>query len=123
MLQSIKYILFDFSDSFKKEFLGILKKAVWFLLIGIIALIVNEIAPNDVVDTIAAFGFGIYAMFFGISFFRRLIDMSKIISNDIVRLMMYPIAFLIAYFFGLVYSIWGLIKLLIWLIKNKLKNR
>lgn len=120
MFSKLKYILFDFSDDFKNDFLNTLKKSAAFLVVGIIALFLSEILePASIIagGCILIFGF-----IWGRSLISSLAIFGSISNNFIIRLFMVVIIYGISIAFGYIYFLWCFIKFIICLIKQSKKD-
>lgn len=116
MFAKLKYILFDFSDNFKNDFLGLLKKTAVFLIVGIIAMLLSDLIEP------AGYVAGGCELIFGFLWGRNLIasfiDFSSISSNFIIKWAIVIFVFIIGIAFGYIYFLWCVIKMIVVLIKG-----
>lgn len=122
MFAKLKYILFDFSDNFKNDFLDAFKKSVVFIVVGIIAGIVQAIADIEVAGAIAGGCIVIFGFIWGRSLVSSLAILGNISKNFIIRMYLILLIYVIAICVGYIYFIWCLIKMIVILIKKVLKN-
>lgn len=123
MLQSIKYILFDFSDDFKKDYLNTLTKSILFLILGIVLMMIGSKANNENLEAIGSFSILIFGLFWGVNLYRRFIDFKNLSQNFVIKVFIFGFVLFVSICFGYIYSVWGLIKLVIWFIIKQTKNK
>lgn len=121
MISRLKYILFDFSDNFKTDFLDLLKKSIAFLIIGIIAFIFADL--SDIVEIIASAGIVIFGFVWGRGLFAGLLGFSNLSNNLVIKIAILVFSFTIGIFAGYIYFLWCLIKMAIVFIKDISKNK
>ena len=120
MFEKIKYILFDFSDNFKHDFLNTLKKSAAFFIIGIIAVTLkNSIEFAGFLGSLCIFIFG---FMWGRSLINSLAILSTVSNNFMIRLTLTIVLYAIGIIFGYIYFLWCLIKMLIILIKKQIQK-
>ncbi|MCM1234980.1 MAG: hypothetical protein NC489_33190 [Ruminococcus flavefaciens] len=116
MFSKLKYILFDFSENFKNDFLGLFKKSIAFLVIGIIMF-----PFMDKVEIIGGIG-GVALFMFGFLWGRGLVSslagLGSISSNIIIKWTILIFLYIIGIAFGYIYFLWCVIKMIVVLIKN-----
>jgi hypothetical protein len=120
MFSKLKYILFDFSDNFKNDYLSLTKKTIIFLVAGIIMF--SFINSNNTVYTIGCFAIIIFGFLWGINLAKSLFSFTNISSNIMIRMTLKLIVFAISFIFGYIYFIWSTIKFIIVLIKKQAKK-
>lgn len=120
MFSKLKYILFDFSDNFKNDYLSLTKKTIIFLVAGII--MIAFINSNHAVYTIGCFAIIIFGFLWGINLANSLFSFTNISSNVMIRMTLKLIVFAISFIFGYIYFIWSTIKFIIVLIKKQAKK-
>lgn len=116
MISRLKYILFDFSNNFKDDFLSTLKKSIALLIIGVIGSVFMDKADfMGIIAGIGLFGFG---FIWGRTLTTALVDFSNITSNIMLKwtIMIFMLAIGIA--FGYIYFVWCLIKMIVVVIKQ-----
>lgn len=121
MFSKLRYILFDFSENFKSDFLNTLKKSAIFLAVGIIALFLSTVLePASLVSTgcILIFGF-----IWGRSLISSLAILGSISNNFIIKWCILIFIYVVSIAFGYVYFLWCTVKFIIYLIKESAKNR
>lgn len=75
MFSKLKYILFDFSDNFKNDYLSLTKKTIIFLVAGIIMFSFKN--SNNTVYTIGCFAIIIFGFLWGYKFSEFIIQLYK----------------------------------------------
>ena len=119
MFSKLKYILFDFSDNFKNDYLSLTKKTIIFLVAGIIMFSFKN--SNNTVYAIGCFAI-IFGFLWGINLANSLFSFTNISSNVMIRMTLKLIVFAISFIFGYIYFIWSTIKFIIFLIKKQAKK-
>ena len=118
MFSKLKYILFDFSDNFKNDYLSLTKKTIIFLVAGIIMFSFKN--SNNTVYTIGCFAIIIFGFLWGINLANSLFSFTNI--SSMIRMTLKLIVFAISFIFGYIYFIWSTIKFIIVLIKKQAKK-
>lgn len=120
MISKLKYILLDFGNDFKNDFLNTLKKSIVLLIIGIAGFIFKEKADFMIIAAIIGLlGFGfIWAR----NLTSSLVNLSNITSNVVLKWTIFFITFTIGTIFGYIYFIWCLIKMIVVVIKQIAKK-
>lgn len=120
MISKIKYVLFDYSNNFKNDFMKLFKKSIAFLIIGIIFF-----ALNGVNETFGFIG-SISLIIFGIMWCRNILvfltGLSLFPKNVILKWTCMLIAFMICFCLGYIYFLWCSIKMLIIFVKKATKK-
>ncbi len=120
MFSKLRFILLDFSDNFKNDFLSTFKKSIAFLIAGIIAYaFIDKFEYAYIIAAIGLFGFG---FIWGRNLTTSLVNFSNITSNVVLKWTIMLIMFVIGTAFGYIYFAWCLIKMIIVIIK-KLANK
>lgn len=122
MFAKLKYILLDFSDNFKNDFLDAFKKSVVFLVVGIIAGIVQGIANVEVAGAIAGGCILAFGFVWGRSLVSSLAILGTISNNLMIRITLIVLIYAIAIGVGYIYFLWCLIKMIVVVIKKISKN-
>ena len=120
MIEKIKYILFDFSDEFKNDFLNTFKKTLVFLIIGAVGLAL--VSVNDVFSAVGGLGIVVFGFLWGREFVGSVSSFGNNINNFIFKLFWIIFMFFIALAVGYVYFAWCVIKIIIFYIKKATKN-
>ena len=120
MFSKLKYILFDFSDNFKNDYLSLTKKTIIFLVAGIIMFSFKN--SNNTVYTIGCFAIIIFGFLWGINLANSLFSFTNISSNVMIRMRLQKLLVLMSFIFGYIYFIWSTIKFIIFLIKKQAKK-
>lgn len=120
MFSKLKYILFDFSDNFKNDFLNTLKKSIAFLVIGVIALLLSGVL--DPASIVAGGCILIFGFLWGRSLISSLAIFGSISNNFIIKLFLVVFIYAISIAFGYIYFLWCFIKFIICLIKQSKKD-
>lgn len=116
MFSKLRYILFDFSDNFKNDFLSVFKSSIAFLIIGMIAkAFTNKFEYADIIAIICLLVFG---FMWGKNLTTALVNFSNITSNAVLKWTIMLIMFAIGTLFGYIYFAWCLVKMIIVLIKK-----
>lgn len=121
MINKIKYILFDFSDGFKNDFIAILKKTIAFLIVGAVCLPLSGV--NEVFSVVGGLGFVVFGFMWGREFVSSISSMGNMINNIIFKLFWIIFMAAISLIFGFVYFIWCVIKIIVYYIKRAAKNK
>lgn len=123
-IQRVKYVLFDFSENFKDDFLNTLGKSVVFIIGTVVFGIISAIlgGSNEIVYGIAAVCAIITGILWGRSFssvFSLGDAIRSIFSNNVIMQWFALILSYVAIFLlGWVYFLWCVIKFVICLIKK-----
>lgn len=117
MFSKLKYILFDFSDNFKNDFLGLFKKSIAFLVIGIIMFpFMDKVEVIGVIGGVALFIFG---FMWGRDLISSLAVFGSISNNVMIKWTILIFLYIIGIAFGYIYFLWCVIKMIVVLIKGK----
>lgn len=122
MFSKLKYILFDFSDNFKNDFLDVFKKSVAFLVVGIIALIIYGFTNLEAAGIVAGGCELIFGFMWGRNLVSSLAILGSISNNFIIRMFLIVIIYAIAIVVGYIYFLWCLIKMIVIAVKNTKKE-
>ncbi len=116
MFSKLKYILFDFSDNFKNDFLNNFKKSAVFLVVGIIALLLSEILESA--GAVAGGCILIFGFLWGRSLIASLSILGGISNNIMIKWTILIFLYIIGIAFGYIYFLWCVIKMIVVLIKK-----
>lgn len=119
MFSKLKYILFDFSDNFKNDFLGLLKKTIAFLVIGIIMFPFMDKA--EVIGGIGGVLLFIFGFLWGRDLVSSLAGLENICGNIMIKWTILIFLYIIGIVFGYIYFLWCVIKMIVVLIKDSKK--
>lgn len=120
MFSQLKYILFDFSDNFKQDYLSLVKKTIVILIAGIIMYAFGE--QKGAIYTIGCMAILVFGLLWGINLIKMLYGAANVSSNYMVRLTLKFLLFVISFIFGYIYFVWSTVKFIIVLIKNSKKK-
>lgn len=127
MLNKIKYVLFDFSENFKNDFVNLFKKTAILLALGIILFLVGCISSSsDIFAAIGSIGM-ILMVIFGFIWGRNFTSVTSLFqtiqrhnaNNIIINLFCIVFSFLFSLVIGFIYFIWCVVKMIIYTIKSK----
>jgi hypothetical protein len=116
MLSKIKYVLFDFSDNFKNDFITMFKKSIAFLVIGVIMYALKNV--NETVGYIGAIGILIFGIMWGKNLVTFLASIASLPQNVMIKWTCLFILFIICFCLGYIYFAWCVVKMIIYLIKK-----
>lgn len=120
MFSKLKYILFDFSDNFKQDYLSLVKKTIIILVAGIIMYAFG--GQKGAIYTIGCIAILAFGLLWGINLIKMLYDAANVSSNYMVRFTLKFLLFVISFIFGYIYFVWSTVKFIIVLIKNSKKK-
>lgn len=118
MFSQLKYILFDFSDNFKQDYLSLVKKTIVILIAGIIMYAFGKGA----IYMIGCMAILVFGLLWGINLIKKLYGAANVSSNYMVRLTLKFSLFVISFIFGYIYFVWSTVKFIIVFIKNSKKK-
>lgn len=121
MFSKLKYILFDFSNNFKNNFLALFKKSIIFLIVGIVASIFS--GTSEIIELISGGGIVIFGFMWGRNLFADLLGFSNLSNNIVIKISILIFAFTIGIFAGYIYFVWCLIKTAIIFVKNLSRDK
>lgn len=117
MFEKIRYILFDFSEGFKNDFIAMFKKTVFFLVMAAICLPLSDV--NEFFSLVGGFGMVAFGFMWGRSFVDSVLSFGNAINNFIFKLFWIILIFAISLVLGFAYFIWCVFKYIICLMKSK----
>ena len=120
MFSKLKYILFDFSDNFKQDYLSLVKKTIIILVAGIIMYAFG--GQKGAIYTIGCIAILVFGLLWGINLVKMLYGAVNVSSNLMIRLTLKIILYVISFIFGYVYFVWSTVKFIIVLIKKSKKK-
>lgn len=121
MIEKIKYVLFDYSEGFKNDFIATLKKTIAFLIIGAVCLPLSGV--NEVFSVVGGLGIVVFGFMWGREFVGSISTMGNTINNFIFKLFWIIFMFAIALVVGFAYFVWCLIKIVIYYIKKNVTKK
>lgn len=121
MIQKIKYVLFDFSEGFKNNFMALFKKTAALLVIGLIACCLGSIS-----ETLSMIGGGclvVFGFLWGRDFVGTIFNLASSINNFFFKIFAFIFTIAIALLVGFVYFMWCVIKVIVYYIKRSVNNK
>ena len=116
MFSKLRYILFDFRDNFKNDFLDLFKKSIAFLVLGIIMFPFAD--KSEVVGGIGGVLLFVFGFMWGRDLISSLAIFGSISSNIMIKWTILIFLYLIGIAFGYIYFLWCVIKMIVVLIKK-----
>lgn len=124
MVKKLKYIFCDFSDDFKSEFLSLLKKSIWFLIIGVIGMILmRSESVSGFGEIMYALGFIIFGLIWAHKIASTLTIMALCPKNIMIKMVLLIAAYMVCMIIGYIYFVWSTVKIIIIAIINYKKKR
>ncbi len=120
MFSKLKYILFDFSDDFKENYLTLIKKSIAFLILGIIMFPFMD--KVEVIGGIGGIALFIFGFLWGRNLTASLSGLYNLPRNIIIKWLILIALFAVGIVFGYIYFLWCTIKFIVVLIKNRDKD-
>lgn len=116
MFQKIKYVLFDFSDGFKNNFMALFKKTAVLLVIGLIVCCLGSI--NETLSMIGGACLVVFGFLWGRDLVGTLVNLTSSINNFFFKFFAFIFTIAIALLVGFVYFLWCVIKIIIYYVKK-----
>lgn len=116
MFERIKYVLFDFSEGFKNDFVGMFKKTVVFIVLAAVCLPLSGV--NEIFSLAGGFGVVAFGFMWGRSFVSSISSLGNSINNIIFKLFWIIFMFALSLVLGFAYFVWCLVKMVIYCIKK-----
>lgn len=120
MIGKIKYILLDFSEGFKNNFMALFKKTAILLIVGLALLPLNGVA--EVFTLISGVCIVVFGFLWGRSFIGEVASFGNSINNFFFKIFWVIFMFATALVFGFVYFAWCVVKIIIYYIKKNISK-
>lgn len=124
MIQKIKYVLFDFSEDFKNNFMALFKKTAALLVIGLIVCCLGSI--NETLSMIGGGCLVVFGFLWGRDFVGTFFNLASSFNNFFFKMFAFIFTIAIALLVGFVYFLWCVVKVIVYYIKrsaNSKKNK
>lgn len=116
MIEKIKYVLLDFSDGFKNNFMVLFKKTAVFLIVGLVLLPFSGVA--EFFTLVSGLCLVVFGFLWGRNLISGIASFGNSISNFFFKIFWIIFTFAAALIFGFIYFIWCVIKIVIYYIKK-----
>lgn len=120
MIQKLKYIFFDFSNAFKKDFIATFKKSVVFLVLGVMGLALSGI--NSTLSAIGGLGILLFGVIWAKGLATGLTSLVAIPRNFFFKFFTFIFVYAFCMLLGYIYFAWGCVKMIIIAVKTAKKN-